>query len=359
MPQKAGGTRIAGMRLPKGCSSPGVRAVDQDNPRTSCVDPSIRLRGSAVLQLLLFAADPAVREAAARALERCVRVGDGEMRCHDCDFAGLPFADRIAARIVASMYDESSKRRGLFGVLPHKNFDLTPPCPVGDTSGRVYRLVGGRVRAWRDGGRNGGFFYRVQDTFVLPSRPEQFLWRPLRSMQRRGTWFLKEGSPIQVRFMRSRELGRAVTGWEVPRLLNPEGRVECALPSMPRNPLLASLEIDTALLMRLVTGRLAGHTIAFRCESRRMRGATIEASIELGELDGRPPLLVGFKGWLKPSLDIESRLGIHEANVPLLGGATIECLDLIARRAGVRFGESLRGSFAYHPLRARGRRDAA
>jgi hypothetical protein len=177
-------------------------------------------------------------------------------------------------------------------------------------------------------------------------------------MQRRGTWLLKEGSPVQVRFMRSRELGRAMTGWEVPRLLNAEGRVECTLPSIPRNPLLASLEIDSALLMPLVAGRLAGYTIAFRCESSNLQGATIEASIELDELDRRPPLLVGFKGWLNPVLDIEDRLGIREVDAPILGGATIESLDLIARRAGVRFGEALRGSFAYHPLRASIRQEA-
>jgi len=55
--------------LPKGLLSPGVRTVDQNNPSKPCVGPSIRLRASAALQLLLFAMNQRVREAAADALE--------------------------------------------------------------------------------------------------------------------------------------------------------------------------------------------------------------------------------------------------------------------------------------------------
>ncbi|MFN9126491.1 MAG: hypothetical protein ACK5WD_11760 [bacterium] len=128
---------------------------------------------------------------------------------------------------------------------------------------------------------------------------------------------------------------------------------------MPGNPLLASLEMDAALLMRLVTGRLAGHTIAFRRASRTYLDGTMEASIELGDLDRKPPLLVGFRGSFESTLDIERRLGIREVEVPLLDGATIHCLDAIARRTGVRFGDSLRGSFLYHPSRAAARKEVA
>jgi hypothetical protein len=39
--------------------------------------------------------------------------------------------------------------------------------------------------------------------------------------------------------------------------------------------------------------------------------------------------------------------------VPTLGGATIAELDRIARYVGVWHGSRIRGSFAYHPHRAR------
>jgi|GEM_PF-3521951 hypothetical protein len=345
--------------LPKGLLSPGVRTVDQNNPSKPCVGPSIRLRASAALQLLLFAMNQRVREAAADALEPYARVGNDDMRCHDCEFGSLPCAERIAARIVASMYDQSVARKGLFGAVPHKNFELTPPCPAGDATHRVYRLVGGLVRGWEDGRRRGNWFYRIQDTFVLPSRPEQLFQWPLQSIQRLGQWSLEEGAPVRMRFQRSRELGRALTSWDVPRLFDPEGRLECTLSALPGNPLLASLQIDSSLLMRLVTGRLAGHTIAFRRASRTYLDGTMEASIELGDLDRKPPLLVGFRGSFESTLDIERRLGIREVEVPLLDGATIHCLDAIARRTGVRFGDSLRGSFLYHPSRAAARKEVA
>jgi hypothetical protein len=359
MPQKAGGTRLAGMRLPKGWLSPGVRAVDRDNPSNPCVEPSIRLRESAAFQLLLFATNQRVRDAAARALEPRARVGDSEMKCHDSDFGSLPFAERIAARLLASLYDESAARASLFGAVPHTTFELTPPCPAGDATNRVYRLIGGSVRRWQDGGRHGRWFYRLPATFVLPSRPEQLFRWPLQSIQRLGEWSLDERSPVRMRFQRSRELGRARTNWDAPRLFDPEGRLECTLSNMPGNPLLASLDVDPSLLMRLVTGRLAGYTIAFRRASRTYIDGTIEASIELGELDRKPPLLVGFRGSFQSTLDIDSPLVSREVEVPLVEGATLDCLDAIARRTGVRFGDSLRGSFLYHPSRASARKEVA
>ncbi len=333
--------------------------MDQNNPSKPCVEPSIRLRASAALQLLLFATNQRVREAAARALEPRARVGDDEMKCHDCDFGSLPFAERIAARIVASMFDESNAQNGLFGAVPHKNFELTPPCPTGDAAYRVYRLSGGRVRRWVNGRRSGTWFYRIQDTFVLPSRPEQIFRSPLQSIQRLGEWSLDERTSPCMRFHRSRELSRALTKWDPPRLFDPEGRFVCTLSTMSGNPLLASLQLDAALLMRLVTGRLAGHTISFRRASRAYLNGTIEASIELGELDSKPPLLVGFRGSMESTLDIEQRLGAREVEVPIFDGAIFDCLDAIARRAGVRFGDSLRGSFLYHPLRVSARKEVA
>lgn len=333
--------------------------MDRNNPSNQCVEPSIRLRASAALQLLLFATDQRVREAAARALEPLIRVGDDEIKCHDCDFASLPFLERIAVQIVASMFDESIAQEGLFGAVPHKNFELMPPCPAGDSAFRVYRLLGGRVRKWVNGGRRGEWSYRIQDTFVLPSRPEQLFQSPLRSIQRLGEWSLDERTAPCVRFQRSRELSRALTNWDAPRLFDPEGRLERTLSTMPGNPLLASLEMDAALLMRLVTGRLAGHTIVFRRASRTYLDGTIEASIELGELDSKPPLLVGFRGSLELTLDIERRLGVCEVELPIADGAIFDCLDAIARRTGVRFGDSLRGSFLYHPLRASARKEVA
>lgn len=331
--------------------------MEQRIPQTGAVEPRIQLRGSAAFQLLLFAADTDVREAAARALEPCIRVDEAEMKCHDREFASLPFAERIAARIVASMYAESEARKGLFGAVPHRNFELMPPCPTGDPSSRVFRLVGGPNRHWLNGARTGGRYYRIQDTFVLPSRPEHLLNKPFRSIQRRGAWQLEGGGPARLRFQRSRELGRATASWDVPRLVGPDGRVECPLPMLSRNPLRALIEIDSGILLRLAAGRLEGHVIAFRKEA--YRGNAIEASVEIGDLDGRPPLLFGCSGSLASSLDIEARLGIRTAELPVLGGATVDCLDSIARRAGVRHGDSLRGSFAYHPLASAQQRAAA
>jgi hypothetical protein len=333
--------------------------VDRNSPSNPCVEPSIRLRGSAAFQLLLLSTNQRVRDAAARALEPRARVGDSEMKCHDSDFGSLPFAERVAARIVASLYDESVARASLFGSVPHTTFELTPPCPAGDATNRVYRLIGGSVRRWQDGGRHGGWFYRLQATFVLPSRPEQLFRWPLQSIQRLGEWSLDERSSVRMRFKRSRDLGRARTNWDAPRLFDPEGRLECTLANMPGNPLLASIDVDPSLLMRLVTGRLAGYTIAFRRASRTYLDGTIEASIELGDLDRKPPLLVGFRGSFQPTLDIDACLGHREVEVPLLDGATLHCLDAIARRTGVRFGDSLRGSFLHHPSRASARKEVA
>lgn len=317
--------------------------------QTGSVDPRIQLRGSAAFQLLLFAAVTGVRDAAARALEPCIRIDEDEMKCHDRDFASLPFAERIAARIVASMYAESLARKGLFGAVPHRNFELMPPCPTGDPTRRVFRLVGGPNRSWVNGARTGKRHYRIQDTFVLPSNPEQLLMAHVRSIQRRGAWSLDGGGPAHVRFQRSRELGRATSGWEVPRLVGPDGRVECLLPMMSRNPLRASIEIDSGFLLRLAAGQLEGCVISFRRECAHGARA-IEASIEIGDLDGRPPLLFGCSGTFASTLDIEARLGVGQVDLPAIGGATVDCLDSIARCVGVRHGDSLRGSFAYHPL---------
>lgn len=322
--------------------------MEQRISQTGAVEPRIQLRGSAAFQLLLFAAVAGVRDAAARALEPCIRVDEAEMKCHDREFASLPFAERIAARIVASMHAESETRSRLFGAVPHRNFELMPPCPTGDPTGRVFRLVGGPNRHWVNGARTGKRHYRIQDTFVLPSTPEQLLSKPFHSIQRRGAWQLEGGGPARLRFQRSRELGRATASWDVPRLVGPDGRVECPVPMMSRNPLRASIEIESGILLRLAAGRLEGHVIAFRKQA--YRGSAIEASVEIGDLDGRPPLLFGCSGSLASSLDIEARLGVKTAELPVMGGATVDCLDAIARRVGVRHGDSLRGSFAYHPL---------
>ena len=315
------------------------------------VDPRLSLNGSAVLQLLLFAGDGLVRDAAARTLEQFIRVDEADMLCHDRPFSALPYAKRVSAMVVASMYDNSVEGRGLYGKVPHIQFEWEAPAPALDLSSCIFRHKGGRRNAWRNGGRTGPRRYFLRDTFVLPRLPEDIVPGVRRCLQLGARWQLESRSDSIVDLGPRTKVSRAKRGWQVPTLVGPDGTVICELPSLTRSPFAKAHSIDAAMLLRLAASAPPGSIIAFkRCGNGRQR-LDFVASLEFGELQAETPVLVGFAGTFHTNLDIEGRLGVRSLDFPVLGGRTVDCLDAIARRVGVWHGCSLRGSFMHHPLR--------
>jgi hypothetical protein len=314
---------------------------------------TIRVDGSAAFQLLLFARQDAVRDAAAKALHAFAQIPADLLRAHDCDFMSLPLAERVAAQMVASVFDQSGCPRTLTGWRPHRDYSRTPPCPAMDSRTRVFQLTAGMRPRWEGGRRLGVPSYHYMDTFVLPCEPED-LFAPSRlRLCCAGSIDLGDEREIRLRFGLRRALSRGVTDWNVPVLVDANGRVQCELPLLPRTPLLTDIRLDGSTLLRLASGGCVGSIIVFRREpraSRRNRCGRFVGSIELGDLDERKPLFVGFMGESTPCLDAGERLQLPAVEMPVLGGATIDCLDAIARRVGVLHGGFLRGSFRYHPL---------
>ena len=79
----------------------------------------------------------------------------------------------------------------------------------------------------------------------------------------------------------------------------------------------------------------------------------------MARLSSSTPVVVTLVGDFEPRYPIDAIVGKPTLAMPLLGGETLASLDLIARRVGVWHGSHLRGSFAYHPLRAAVREEAA
>jgi hypothetical protein len=359
MPQKAGGTRIAGMRLLFAHSGEGVRAVP------GATDQTIALRPSAVFQLLLFAASDEVRHAAADLLEPAIAVPAERVRLLVGDIAAMPRWEQVAARLVATAIDRSpsnaERYNGLYpawgsfqargaGVLVYET------ARQDFASMRIERIA--EVFTWR------------RFAFALPKSVEDMTTR-LRAAtshcdpgtgRAKALWSLHEGA-FGVALPCAPRAFRGTKHWRPVRLYSPDGvLVHQSQPTGVRSSPLAGFEIDSGMLLRLEAGGLAGHVIECMFEDpypRSDRARHCVISVECGASLSDRPIAITLVGELEPRYPIDAIAGKPRLPMPLLGGATIESLDLIARRVGVWHGESLRGSFVHHPLRTLARKEVA
>lgn len=319
----------------------------------------VELNASAAFKLLVASSKDSVRDAAAEALWPRELINLSDLDCNDAPFESLPYNERALALLVASMIDADPSRATRLRVEPLYEF-LAPRGRSRDTGHR--RLF--RMRGGADGPsvrRPLGSTRRWSRTaaFAVPSSA----WATVMQI---CSWGTREREPYSDQYrwrvdaraatlgLSSRLSSRALATHMRPVLVSASGEEMSAIQFRPE-ALLANrrLDIDSAMILRISAGALAGSVISFYNQlpivrGRRPRDATF--SLEIGPSLDEPLIASLFKGNFEPRYSLDGILPNMRVPVRLLGGATIDELHLIARDVGVWHGGRLRGSFAYHPL---------
>ena len=314
---------------------------------------TIGLNPSAVFQLLIFADSESVRHAAALALEPLIQANAQMIECSEGSLEELPRWERTAALLVASLIERNPAGARDLGAI-------APGSPArAQAQARMFRYAFGAARTLDRAGLERITWARA--TFALPVRQMDMFARlalssvqPLdpRTAPGKGWTVNQSAAWLQL----PERIPTSATRWSQPRLIAPDGRLHSVLAcdgaSVVKRRM---LPLDPSLLLRLESGALRGHLLAIVHRDRRARAdraQDVALSIELGESMADPPVVSLHRGELAPRFD--PRLLGHDGmmELPTLGGATLHELDRLARRTGVWHGDHLRGSFAYHPLRA-------
>lgn len=322
--------------------------------------PSIRVDPEAAFQLAVFAEDERVRDAAAESLwpreyvERC------DIEANDCDFAEVPFAERVAALIVASSICLHPNQAMRHRVSPLHQF-LVPERRIGKP--RRYFRIGAsprRGRVVRPTGREEA--WRHAAVFRLPESIRETTvnitnWAVSGREIYFGecVWRIDERTmSLSIpRLVRS----RAKTSAGGVHLVDHDGSIVPSFEGLARAMVLdGRIELDPSLLLRLESGGLAGAFLSFKNTLpsiwfRQPPDATL--SLEIGPSLDAPVVMRTVTGDPSPRYDVISVVGRGMRSIPAFEGATVAALAQVARLVGVWQGGFLRASFDHHPLRAR------
>lgn len=309
----------------------------------------IELNPSAAFQLLVFADSEPVRDAAALALQPLITANPLLVECNTGAFDGLPRWEQTAALLIASLIERDPLEAQALGVA----------APGLSLKTRVFRYAFAAAREVNDLGLEQVSWTRA--TFALPRRQAAVFTR----LAQRSTQTLDPNKvpgkgwnvdQAAVWLQLPDKLPTRATRWSKPSLVSPTGRlhgvVECDGASVIEQRM---LPLDSSLLLRLESGALRGFQFTLVHRNRIVRAdraQDVVLSIEIGASIDDPPVVSLHRGELAPRFDPGLLDHVGTIALPLLGGATLAELDRIARRTGVWHGSFLRGSFAYHPLRA-------
>jgi len=316
-------------------------------------DSTIQLNANAVFQLMLFAEQVAVRDAAATALGPAIEANPLLLECNSGHLDELPHWMRTAALIVASLIARDPERARDFGVQ----------YPTRQTMRTAFRYSFEVERAWwanRFDRAGIEHLSSARATFMLPVDPRESFRHmasgsacKLTRCHRTGIGLFLEARRAWLQLPEPR-CTRATT-WSKAHLITPDGRLHSTL-HIDGAAVVQSrrMPIDPAMLLRIESGALRGFLLYFVHRARYpRRDRTREAvlTIELGGSLDEPPVYAIRRGDLAPRYDLR-RLGLEQpVEMPLLGGATLRDLEAVASSTGVWHGEHLRGSFNYHPWR--------
>lgn len=322
----------------------------------------ITLNRSAVVQLLFLGLSEEVRESAAAALEHLATADPRQLECSDAVLESLPRWERTAALLAATMVSTSPWPAGSWYARPAVCREAAQPQ---SDEPRLFRYTTSPVRDYTRSvkGIDEMAFRRLHFRLgsLLSSEIEDDAsssWLNLTEVTRsNGKHWLLDGEGFGIGFTIPYRVFRGISAWKGLRLLSPEGRVVGEFKPAPRrrSPL-TGWGIDPGLLMRIESGALMGYLMERRYEIeviRPDRNHQCIVTVEIGESLADPPLVMMSLREQREESAIAWLGGQNRLRFPLLGGATLESLDAIARRMGVWHGHSLRGSFAYHPLRHR------
>ena len=310
---------------------------------------TIELNPSAVFQLLVFAESESVRDAAALALEPSITANRLLLECSAGDLDGLPRWERTAALLVASLIERHPRRARALGVTEPGSSPRVHVFRYAFSGERYVDAVGLEQISW------------TRATYALTRRPEEMFARLASSSTQMldprtmpgGGWSIDHAA-VSLRL--PDRLPTRATLWSKPNLVTPSGQLQCVVDCDGASVVKRRvLPLDPSLLLRLESGALRGYllTLVHRDRAARAdRAQDVVLSIELGGSMEDPPLVSLQRGELAPSFDPALLGRASTIALPQLGGQTLKELDRIARRAGVWHGSFLRGSFAYHPLRA-------
>lgn len=309
---------------------------------------TIEVNPSAAFQLLVLAESEAVRNAAALALEPSITANRLLLECSAGDLGGLPRWERTAALLVASLIERYPLRAQALGVA----------APGASPRARVFRYAFAGEKKVDGVGLEQISWTRA--TFSLPVHRKEMFARLASSstgmvgprMMLGGGWNIDHAA-VSLRLPDN--LPTRATRWSKPNLVTPSGRLQCVFDCDGASAIKRRmLPLDPSLLLRLESGALRGYvlTLVHRDRAARAdRAQDVVLSIELGGSMDDLPVVSLQRGELAPRFD-PALLGRASAiALPQLGGQTLNELDRIARLSGVWHGSSLRGSFAYHPLR--------
>jgi hypothetical protein len=367
-------TRIAlGTRF--GLEGQGACAVTVIDPGTEQAsahkqDGFITLNAPAVFQLLLFGPQDEVRASAAHALEPLINADRQRIECVGADFDALPRWEQVVGLLVATMTARFPEQTSSCDV------DLDrPPCGPQRTQTRecppprIFRYTTDpelRRAPYRRGveeivSRRVTYAIDTSRTAALESYAERS-WLDLAANMPSGgvRWSVDDGA-FGISFAIPYKIFRGRRGWQRVRLLSPDGKVVAESKREGKCPL-KGWELDPALLLRLQAGALQGYVLERWYAAQRPhwdRHSRGVVTVELGASIEDPPIVMMAYGHVTQQTTIDRLAGNRRFPFPLLGGATLESLDAIARRIGVWHGESLRGSFTHHPLRQRSCMEAA
>ena len=310
---------------------------------------TIEVNASAAFQLLVLAESEAVRNAAALALEPSITANRLLLECSAGALDALPRWERTVALLVASLIERHPRGAHALGVVT----------PGSSSRARVFRYEFAGEKEVDGAGLEQISWMRA--TYALPRRREEMFARLARSstqtldprtMPGKG-WNIDHAAAwLQL----PDKLPTHATRWSKPNLVTPSGRLQCVVDCDGASVIKRRmLPLDPSLLLRIESGALRGHLLTLVHRNRTVRAdraQDVVLSIELGGSVEDPPVVSLHRGELAPRFD-PALLGRTSAiALPQLGGQTLNELDRIARRSGVWHGSFLRGSFAYHPLRA-------
>lgn len=319
----------------------------------------VQLNASAAFQLLVGASNDSVRDAAAEALWPRELINLSDLDCNEAPFESLPYHERALALLVASMIDADPSRATRLRVVPL--YEFLAPRNHSQSPGhrRIFRMRGGSdgpsVRRPIGATRR----WSTTAAFAVPSSA-------CATAMQICSWGSREREPYSEQYrwrvdaraatlgLSSRLSSRALATHMRPMLVSASGEEMSSIHYRPEE-LLANrrLDIDSAMILRISAGALAGSVISFYNQlpivrGRRPRDATF--SLEIGASLDEPLIASLFKGNFEPRYCLDGILPNMRVPVRLLKGATIDELHQIARDVGVWHGSRLRGSFAYHPL---------